>query len=93
MNCTSTVLELCCEQDDGATMNNILINVSHESASRGPGVDRLGWGHLRRLYKAPDGLYKAPTDNTKPLNIKRNLKKLNTDLTYLTKVATNINLT
>ena len=44
----------------------------------GGGGDRLGWGHIRILYKAPedytkpqltiqspDRLYKAPTDNTK----------------------------
>ena len=52
-----------------------------------------------RLYKAPKRLYKAPTDytkprkDTKPRNIRQNPKVLDKDLTYLTRVATNINST
>ena len=44
--------------------------------AEGPGGDRLGWGHFKRLYKAPTDytkpqkiiqspLYKAPKDYTK----------------------------
>ena len=35
----------------------------------GEGGDRLRWGHIRILYKAPDRLYKAPTNYTKPYKI------------------------
>ena len=40
----------------------------------GPGGDRLGWGHIKRLYK-------APTDYTKPQNIIQRHKILDKDIT------------
>ena len=63
---------------------------------KGVGGDRLGWGHVGILYKAPrdytmprqtihspSKLYKSPTDNTNTLSMRRNPNILNKDITYL----------
>ena len=44
----------------------------------GGGGDRLGWGHIRRLYK-------APTDYTKPRNIIQSPDRLYKDIERLCK--------
>ena len=62
--------------------------------AQGPGGgNRLGWGHLKRLYKGPTDYTKPHKDYTKTENIRQNPHMLDKDLTYLTRVATHNNLT
>ena len=57
------------------------------AAAVGPGGgDRLEWGHLKRLYK-------APTDYTEPQSPIQRYKILDKDIKNQTMVATNMNLT
>ena len=75
--------------------------VGHRFSARGPGGDRLGWGHLikeytkpRQTIQSPDRLYKATTRLYKaPKRLYKVPEYQTKNTTYLTIVATNIDLT
>ena len=69
-------------------------------ADSGEGTHEGSSPLYRQPRQSPDRLYKDPTDNTKPpndytkpLNIRQKPKILDKYPKYLTRVATNINLT